>query len=97
MRTMIKVQIPVEAGNKAILDNSLPAVVGEFLEKHRPESAYFYTEAGLRTMLAVIDMKDTSMTPPIAEPFFMKLSASVEFLPVMNAEELKAGLSKLGK
>jgi hypothetical protein len=97
MRTMIKVQIPVDSGNKAILDNSLPAVVGEFLEKHRPEAAYFGTESGLRTMTAVIDLKDPSMTPVIAEPFFMKLSASVQFHPVMNAEELKAGLSKLGK
>jgi hypothetical protein len=40
------------------------------------------------------DFKDVSDIPAIAEPLFMALDAAVEFIPVMNAEELKTGLSK---
>jgi hypothetical protein len=95
MRTLIKVTIPVEAGNKAIQDGSLPRIVQSTLEKLRPESAYFYTERGLRTAVMVVDLKESSSMPEIAEPLFIGLGAQVEFTPVMNAQELQAGLSKV--
>ncbi len=43
----------------------------------------------------VFDLKDSSDLPRIAEPFFMGLNATVEFTPVMNADDLKAGLGKM--
>ncbi len=95
MRTMMKAIIPTEAGNTAIKDGTLPRVMSTFMETWKPEAAYFTTHGGERTMYAVIDLKDNTLIPVIAEPFFMNLKAKVEFMPVMNAADLKAGLSKI--
>lgn len=94
MRTMLKIAIPVESGNAAIRDGRLPKLMAEQLERLRPEAAYFFADRGVRTALFVIDLKDPSDIPVIAEPFFMELNATVEAAPVMNAEDLKKGLAK---
>jgi len=94
MRTMIRISIPVDAGNKAIQDGSLPKIMADTLERLKPESAYFYTDRGVRTGILIVDFNDVSEIPVIAEPLFMGFNAAVEFIPVMNAEELKKGLSK---
>ena len=38
-------------------------------------------------------MKDSSQMPSLAEEFFNSLGADVEFIPVMNGEELQRGLA----
>ncbi len=43
----------------------------------------------------IVDLKDSSEIPIIAEPFFSRLNAAVELLRVMNAEELKKGLARI--
>ncbi len=96
MRTMVRITIPVEAGNKAIADGSLAATLEAAMEKLKPEAAYFVTNAGSRCALLFFDLADQSDIPSIAEPFFANLNASVEFSPVMNAADLQAGLGKLG-
>ncbi len=40
-------------------------------------------------------MKDPSEMPVITETLFMQLNASVEFCPVMKAEDLQKGLREL--
>lgn len=95
MRTLVKASVPVEAGNKAIADGSLPRAIQDTLEKLRPEAAYFFTEAGRRCALFVIDLQDTSQIPAIAEPFFTLLNAEVDFRPVMSAQDLQRGLTTL--
>lgn len=95
MRTMVKVTMPVEAGNRAINDGSLPLTVQAIIEKNKPEASYFYAENGRRTMLFVYDMKETSQIPEIAEPLFQALNADVQFYPVMNAADLKTGLERV--
>jgi hypothetical protein len=35
--------------------------------------------------------------PSIAEPLFLKLGGKVEFMPVMNIEDLQKGLEKFQK
>jgi hypothetical protein len=92
---MIKVTVPVEAGNRAIRDGSLPKVISDALERLRPEAAYFFPDRGVRTCLFVIDVKDPSEIPVIAEPFFTQLDAAVDFTPVMNADDLKKGLGQI--
>jgi hypothetical protein len=94
---MLKVTIGAEAGNKAISDGSLPQLIEAFMTKYNPESAYFTTTNGNRTMYAVFDMKDISDMPSICEPFYMKLNAKVEINPVMNQEELKRGLGAMSQ
>lgn len=95
MRTLMKVTLPVEAGNRAIVDGTLPTTVQNMIDATKPEASYFYTETGKRSMMFVFDMKDTTQIPKIAESFFMALNADVQFFPVMNASDLKIGLAKV--
>ena len=94
MRTLMKVQIPTGAGNDAIKDGSLPQIVGRALEALNAEAAYFTSEEGMRTALIFFDMTDSSEIPPAAEPFFMGFDAKITFAPVMNADEMRAGVGK---
>ena len=95
MRTMMQVRFPVIEANRAVQDGSLAAIIGKTLEAVQAECAYFTAIAGCRTMIAVFDLKSPSDIPSIAEPLFMGLNASVDFLPCMNAEDLKIGLAKV--
>jgi hypothetical protein len=93
---MLKVAIPVEAGNTAVKDGSLPKIMAEALERLKPEAAYFLTETGARTAIMFIDVADPSDIPRIAEPFFNGFNAAVTLVPVMNADDLQKGFGKLG-
>jgi hypothetical protein len=92
---LIKVQIPTEAGNKAIKDGSLPRLIQGFTDKAKPDAVYFGTSDGKRTMFAVFDMTSPDQTPSLAEPLFQGLDATIELMPVMNAADLRAGLAQL--
>jgi hypothetical protein len=94
MRTMLKVVFPASAGNKVIKDGSLPKLVEAFVKKFKPEAAYFFPSNGKRTMLFVFEMPDATHIPSVAEPFFSGLEADLSLTPVMNLEDLKAGLKK---
>ena len=93
MRMMLKVRLEVEAANKAIRDGTLPKIMQGVFAKIHPEASYFLAENGLRTALVFFDMKDPSEIPQIAEPFFMALNAKVDFIPVMNGDDLQKGLA----
>jgi hypothetical protein len=95
MRMLMKAQIPAEGGNRGIKDGSLPEAIRKFTEMAKPEAAYFTTMDGLRTMIAVFDLKAQPDIVRIAEPLFMSVNAAVEFMPCMNADELKSGLSSI--
>ena len=97
MRMMMKVSIPVEAGNKGVREGMLPKTVMGFVDTMKPETAFFTSEGGKRTAFFVFDLSDPTMIPTIAEPFFMHLNASIEFAPVMNLAEMKAGVEKAMK
>ncbi len=94
MHMMIRVTIDVVSGNEAIRSGKLGKVMGDFAAKFKPEAMYFTTDNGVRTAYIVFDMKDVTDMPAIAEPFFMDLNADIDYLPVMNKDELTAGLGK---
>jgi hypothetical protein len=47
-------------------------------------------------MVTVFDLPSTSKIPPLAEPFFIGLGATIEVTPAMDMADLQAGLSALG-
>ena len=96
MRTLLKVTIPVQAGNAAIGDGRMTQTLQALMADLKPEAAYFLTEQGRRTALIVFDLKEPSQIPQIAEPLFHAFNADVEFTPVMNAEDLQGGLQAAG-
>jgi hypothetical protein len=95
MRTLLQIVVPVESGNKAIKDGALSQVLDKVFAAIKPEATYFLAVRGKRCCLAIFDLKSPADIPAIAEPLFNALNAELEFIPVMNAEELKQGLSRL--
>ncbi len=95
MRMMFRWTVPARKGNDAIADGSLIQAVENVLERLDPEAAYFFPERGERSGMVVFDMTDPAQIPQIAEPLFQQLEAEVEFLPVMNIEDLRRALSGL--
>jgi hypothetical protein len=92
MRFLLKVNIPVEAGNTAAKDGKLGATIQSILADLKPEAAYFTDEGGQRTAFIVLEMQDASQIPAIAEPWFLAFNASIEIHPVMIPADLaKAG------
>ena len=95
MRMMMRVTIPVESGNKAIKDDTIGKTIQQAMEVIKPEAAYFTPHNGQRTAYFFFDMKDSSQLVQYGEQFFLQLNAQVEFVPAMNAEDLKTGLATL--
>ncbi|MDN3242404.1 hypothetical protein [Glycomyces tritici] len=95
MRVCLKVQIPVEAGNKAIIDGGMQTNLKTLMDRVRPEAAYFFPQDGMRGMMLFFDLEDTASIPPLVEPLFEGFNAKVEMTPVMNLDDLMAGLKKI--
>jgi hypothetical protein len=98
MRMLLRVSIPVEAGNAAAKDGSLGTTVERILADLKPEAAYFFTDdSGQRSGSIIFDMQDTSQIPAIAEPWFLAFDAKVSFRPVMNPQDLAKAGPAIGK
>jgi hypothetical protein len=94
---MMRVSMPVETGNRAIKDGSVERGIAGLMDRLHPEAAYFFPQNGQRSFLMVFDLKNPADIPAIVEPLFLELGASVDLTPVMNAEDLKKGLSNIGE
>jgi hypothetical protein len=88
MRFLVKVNIPVEAGNEAAKAGKLGATIQSILADQKPEAVYFTADNGQRTALIFLEMQDASQIPGIAEPWFLALKASIEVSPVMVPDDL---------
>lgn len=95
MRVLLKVHIPAAKGSAALRDGSLQRTMEEFVNAVQPEAAYFAPDDGVRSAFFVFDMQNTSEMPPLLEPLFTTFDADIELTPVMNADELRAGLQRL--
>lgn len=92
MRFLMKASLPVEAGNAAIKNGTLPKTIESVVAEQKPEAAYFIEADGKRTAIVVVHIQHPSEIPAFAEPWWLAFNASVEFHPAMNAEDLmKAG------
>ena len=95
MRTMLRWTVPAEKGNQMIEDGSMQTVIETLMERTKPEAAYFMAHNGKRSGTIFFDMKEPADIPRLAEILFMGANADVEFIPVMNADDLKKALSSL--
>ena len=94
MRTMLKLQLPVESGNDAVRTGRIGEVLGAVMARLQPEATYFLVEDGKRTAYVFFDLRNPSALPVVAEPLFQSLNASLHFAPVMTLEELQKGLGE---
>jgi len=95
MRMLMTVEMDTEASNRSIKDGSMPTMMESAMQRLRPEAAYFTTHEGHRTAYIVLDITEPAQMVQMAEPFFAGLNAKVDWSPVMTAEDLREGLSRL--
>ena len=88
MRFLVKVNIPVEAGNTAVKDGKLGTTIQSILADQKPEAVYFTDDNGQRTALVFLDIQDASQIPATVEPWMLAFNASIEVHPVMVPEDL---------
>jgi len=95
MRMMLRWTVPVDRGNAMIDDGSMQTVIEAVIAKTKPEAAYFLAEGGERAGIVFFDLKESADLARIAEILFRGADAAVEFVPVMNGDDLQKALSSL--
>ena len=61
----------------------------------QPEAAYFCPRDGKRGGYLVFNMEEESELVTKLEPLWLGMRATVEIVPVMTADDLRAGLQRL--
>jgi hypothetical protein len=98
MRMLMQIQLPLEPFNSAVRDGSAGPKMQKILEAIKPEAVYFSEQDGHRGGVLVVNVKDPSEIPFLAEPWFLLFNASVEFRIAMTPEDLaRADLEGLGR
>jgi hypothetical protein len=94
MRMLLKWELGLEAANEAIRTGKMAEINQALAASTQPEAQYFCTENGKRTGYLFFDLADPAQIPVIAEPLFQGLNSTVEFIPVMNVDDLQRGLAQ---
>jgi hypothetical protein len=98
MRILLTASFATEPFNELVRNGTAGAKIRKILEQTRPEAVYFTDMDGLRTALLVLDLKDASEIPALAEPWFLSFQAEVKFQILMTPDDLaKSGLDGIGK
>jgi len=98
MRLLMNVIIPTKRFNEYVRKGTVGETLGRILEEINPESVYFTELKGNRAATLIVNVKDSSEIPRIAEPWFLHFDANVEFSIAMTPKELQgAGLDKIAK
>jgi hypothetical protein len=69
MRSLLKVNIPVESGNAAAKVGKPGATIQSIRADWKPEAVYFTDDNGQRSRFIFLAMQDASQIPAIAEPW----------------------------
>jgi hypothetical protein len=95
---LMHVRFPLEPFNSAVRNGTAGEKIQRILESVKPEAVYFTEQNGHRGGTLVVNVKDSSEVPALAEPFFLTFNAEVEFRIAMTPDDLaRSGLDALGK
>lgn len=97
MRVLVQASVPTDKGNEIVRDGTVEKVIQETTERWHPEAMYFCPVEGKRGMFMVVDFTDASDIPVFSEPLYQRLSAELNFIPVMNGEELSKAFGRLAE
>jgi hypothetical protein len=96
MKMMARISNPNERGNTAVSDGTNARLIQqEMVERWHPEALYFTMINGRHGAYVVFDLQDAADIPAFCEPLYQGLSAEVEIVPVMTAEDLQKGLGEI--
>jgi hypothetical protein len=96
MRMMVRFNLPTtEEVNAKIRDGSIGQTMDTMLGNLQPEAAYFCPRDGKRGGYLVFNMEEESELVTKLEPLWLEMRATVEIVPVMTADDLRAGLQRL--
>ena len=96
-RMMLKVQIPVEAGIRAIENGTMGPIFERLMAKIKPEAAYFSQEDGLRTAYFVYVIDGTFEFAEIHEPLIQGLGARVYDQPALTWQDIGKAFAETQK
>lgn len=88
MKYLMRIKIPNPYGNELIMDPQFGEKMRTALEEVKAEASYFTAVDGCRCGFVVVDLKEASEIPQVAEPFFLWLHADIEIYPVMTPQDL---------
>jgi hypothetical protein len=94
MRVLIRARVPTEAGNKMVQDPNFMKKLEEYMNKVKPEAAYFLPIDSHRTAVFIVNMQSNDQIIALGEPLFQWMGANVDVIPVMNFDDLKKGISE---
>ena len=92
MRFLIRARTPTDSGNKMIQDPDFLKKLEEYINKVKPEAAYFMPIDGQRAGAFIVNVERNDQLPSMVEPLFQWWGANVDVIPVMNFDDLKKGL-----
>ncbi|MFJ8860935.1 hypothetical protein ACIRD8_21220 [Streptomyces sp. NPDC102451] len=91
MRMLLTAQMDTETANRSVSEGTMSKMIEEVVEQLKPEAAYFTIQNGRRGCLMVFDMQDSAQMPSLLEPLF-HANSKISLQPVMNLDDLRAGL-----
>ncbi len=95
MRMLLRTHLDAIEGSEAIKSGALQKAIGGFIEKFKPEAAYFTVDNGTRSGLYVFDLKESYQMPQVGEPCF-DIGCKVTLTPCMTPDDLRAGWAAAG-
>ena len=95
MRMMAIVEFDLEKGNEVVSSGAIKDIFKRVMDELRPEAAYFGPVNRQRGAYLIVNMDDASKLPPFSETLFQEMHAKIEWIPVMNADDLQRGLQQL--
>lgn len=88
---LLRAVLPNEPANTMIRKGTFQPTVEKVLADLKPEASYFVaSDSGERCAVLILDMKESSELPKVAEPFFLAFAARVTVRPVMTPQDLAA-------
>ena len=88
MRVMLKVNIPLEEGNRMVREGKLVETIKTILDVQKPDAAYFCEDEGKRTAFIFVQVKKNSELLGLAEPWYMAFNAYVGLRAIMTFDDL---------
>jgi hypothetical protein len=70
MKFLIRAKIPTEAGNRLVNDPNFLKNLDDYMNKAKPQAAYFFEADRNRVMAFIVDMQSADQIPALAEPLF---------------------------